>query len=112
MFAKRSARNGLGGGLVKEKGSYFPLPCGHTEAATTDTRPASYGRRRRIECVTCHQRFTTHETVEDATSARERMRLTLALGRIKRALDEVEPLIRDEVDSEIYWDGRNLGRPV
>ena len=37
--------------------------CGATDARVVDTRDVSDGIRRRRECVTCRQRFTTYERV-------------------------------------------------
>jgi len=41
--------------------------CCHPESKVMDSRPAEDGNsiRRRRECLRCHQRFTTYETVED-----------------------------------------------
>lgn len=43
-----------------------PCPhCGHTKAATKDSRVTADGRiRRRKVCASCGLRFTTHETIE------------------------------------------------
>lgn len=40
--------------------------CGHLESKVVDSRPAEEGAsiRRRRECLVCHKRFTTYETVE------------------------------------------------
>lgn len=40
--------------------------CGHLESKVVDSRPADEGAsiRRRRECLECHKRFTTYETVE------------------------------------------------
>ena len=40
--------------------------CGHPESKVVDSRPAEEGAsiRRRRECLACHKRFTTYETVE------------------------------------------------
>ena len=40
--------------------------CGHLESKVVDSRPAEEGAsiRRRRECLACHKRFTTYETVE------------------------------------------------
>ena len=40
--------------------------CGHLESKVVDSRPAEEGAsiRRRRECLSCHKRFTTYETVE------------------------------------------------
>ena len=44
------------------KGPY----CGHLESKVVDSRPSDEGAsiRRRRECLDCHKRFTTYETVE------------------------------------------------
>ena len=40
--------------------------CGYKESRVVDSRPADEGSsiRRRRECLACHKRFTTYETVE------------------------------------------------
>ncbi len=40
--------------------------CAHLESKVVDSRPADEGSsiRRRRECLQCHKRFTTYETVE------------------------------------------------
>jgi len=40
--------------------------CAHPESKVVDSRPAEEGAsiRRRRECLSCHKRFTTYETVE------------------------------------------------
>ena len=40
--------------------------CGHLESKVVDSRPSDEGAsiRRRRECLDCHKRFTTYETVE------------------------------------------------
>lgn len=40
--------------------------CGHLESKVVDSRPAEEGAsiRRRRECLECHKRFTTYETME------------------------------------------------
>ena len=42
--------------------------CGYEESKVIDSRPANDGCsiRRRRECLECHKRFTTYETVETA----------------------------------------------
>ena len=40
--------------------------CAHPESKVVDSRPADEGSsiRRRRECLACHKRFTTYETME------------------------------------------------
>ena len=38
--------------------------CGYAESKVVDSRPDDTSIRRRRECLNCHQRFTTYETVE------------------------------------------------
>ena len=40
--------------------------CGYSESKVIDSRPAEEGAsiRRRRECLECHKRFTTYETME------------------------------------------------
>ncbi len=43
--------------------------CGHEEDKVVDSRPSQDGRaiRRRRECLSCNERFTTYEYVEQST---------------------------------------------
>ena len=43
--------------------------CGHSESKVLDSRPTNEGNsiRRRRECLSCHKRFTTFETVESVS---------------------------------------------
>lgn len=38
--------------------------CGHTDSKVIDSRDAETGIRRRRECLSCNQRFTTYERVD------------------------------------------------
>ena len=40
--------------------------CAHPESKVVDSRPSDEGAsiRRRSECLACHKRFTTYETME------------------------------------------------
>ena len=40
--------------------------CGNLESKVVDSRPSDEGSsiRRRRECLVCHRRFTTYETME------------------------------------------------
>ena len=40
--------------------------CAHPESKVVDSRPSDEGAsiRRRRECLACHKRFTTYETME------------------------------------------------
>ena len=41
--------------------------CAHLESKVVDSRPSDEGAsiRRRRECLACHKRFTTYETMEE-----------------------------------------------
>ena len=56
--------------------------CAFLESKVVDSRPADEGAsiRRRRECLSCHKRFTTYETVESLP--------LMVMARLKK-LDEV-----------------------
>ena len=75
--------------------------CAHPESKVVDSRPADEGSsiRRRRECLACHKRFTTYETME-----------SLPLVVIKRdgrrqsfdkTADEIEQTLQNELMREI-----------
>ena len=55
-------------GIERERGlDAVKCPyCGHLESKVVDSRPSDEGAsiRRRRECLACHKRFTTYETME------------------------------------------------
>ena len=98
---------------------YCPF-CGHVETKVTDSRLAGEGRqiRRRRECLSCGERFTTFETAELV------MPLVVKGDRSREAYDEAKlrsgmekalekrPVARDQLDeavSRITHKVRSLG---
>lgn len=95
--------------------------CSHTESKVVDSRPAeeSSSIRRRRECLGCHRRFTTYETVENlplAVIKRDGSRQAFDKGKLlgsmlkaceKRtvSLDTLEKLA-DEVEQALKGDAR------
>ena len=90
--------------------------CGHLEDKVIDSRSAKEGQaiRRRRECLQCHRRFTTYETVETAPllvikkdGRREPFSRDKMLNGILRACEKrpipAERLhgIVDEIESEL-----------
>jgi transcriptional repressor NrdR len=90
--------------------------CGHLEDKVIDSRSAKEGQaiRRRRECLQCHRRFTTYETVETAPllvikkdGRREPFSRDKMLNGILRACEKrpvpAERLhaIVDEIESEV-----------
>ena len=61
--------------------------CANPESKVVDSRPADEGNsiRRRRECLECHRRFTTYETMES----------------VEKIADEIEQTLQGEMDREV-----------
>lgn len=98
--------------------------CGHSEDKVVDSREVSSGDsiRRRRECLSCHRRFTTYETIETVPyrvvkkdERREKFDRDKLLGGLLKAcekrpvatsalnaiVEEVESLLHNSPDREI-----------
>lgn len=98
--------------------------CTHPESKVVDSRPADEGTsiRRRRECLECHKRFTTYETVEslplvvikkdasrqtfDKTKLLNGMlraceKRPVPLAELDRMANEIEQSLQNEMDREI-----------
>ena len=98
--------------------------CATLDSKVVDSRPASDGTsiRRRRECLQCHKRFTTYETVEilpmvvinknGNRQAFDRKKLlgsmlkacekrSVSLSLLERAADEIEQELQNELGGEI-----------
>lgn len=98
--------------------------CTHPESKVVDSRPADEGTsiRRRRECLECHKRFTTYETVEslplvvikkdasrqtfDKTKLLNGMlraceKRPVSLAELDRIANEIEQSLQNEMDREI-----------
>ena len=98
--------------------------CTHPESKVVDSRPADEGAsiRRRRECLECHKRFTTYETVEslplvvikkdasrqtfDKTKLLNGMlraceKRPVSLAELDRIANEIEQSLQNEMDREI-----------
>ncbi|MGC8763654.1 MAG: transcriptional regulator NrdR [Acidobacteriota bacterium] len=98
--------------------------CGHSEDKVVDSREVSAGDsiRRRRECLSCHRRFTTYETIETVPyrvvkkdERREKFDREKLLGGLLKAcekrpvatsalnaiVEEVESLLHNSPDREI-----------
>jgi transcriptional repressor NrdR len=98
--------------------------CGFLESKVIDSRPADEGAsiRRRRECLSCHRRFTTYETVErlpmmviKKDNSRESFDRNKVLGGIIRACEkrpvsyqemekmahEIEQTLQSQLENEI-----------
>lgn len=98
--------------------------CAHLESKVVDSRPADEGAsiRRRRECLSCHKRFTTYETMESIPlvvikkdGSRQTFDRSKVLNGIIRAcekrpvsfddmermVDEIEQTLQNEMDREI-----------
>ena len=98
--------------------------CAHPESKVVDSRPSDEGSsiRRRRECLACHKRFTTYETMESLPlmvikkdGSRQSFDKTKLLNGMIRACEkrpvsfatleemanEIEQVLQNEMDREI-----------
>lgn len=98
--------------------------CAHLESKVVDSRPAEEGAsiRRRRECLECHKRFTTYETVESlplVVIKRDGSRQTfdkskllssmlkscekrsVSMSTLERIADEIEQTLQNEMEREV-----------
>ncbi len=98
--------------------------CAHPESKVVDSRPADEGAsiRRRRECLSCHKRFTTYETMESLPlmvikkdGSRQSFDRNKVLGGLIRACekrpvayhtleeiaDEIEQVLQNKMEREI-----------
>ncbi|SBV98739.1 transcriptional repressor of nrd genes [uncultured Eubacteriales bacterium] len=98
--------------------------CSNLESKVVDSRPSDEGSsiRRRRECLECHKRFTTYETMESlplvvikkdgSRQTFDRSKLTGSMLRacekrtvsfdtLQRIADEIEQALQNEMDREV-----------
>ncbi len=98
--------------------------CAHLESKVVDSRPAEEGAsiRRRRECLACHKRFTTYETMESLPlmvvkkdGSRQSFDRNKVLGGLIRAcekrpvsystleamVNEIEQALQNEMEREV-----------
>ena len=98
--------------------------CAHMESKVVDSRPAEEGAsiRRRRECLSCHKRFTTYETMESlplvvvkkdgSRQSFDRNKLLNGLiracekrpvpyGTLEDMVNEIEQVLQNEMEREI-----------
>ena len=98
--------------------------CAHPESKVVDSRPSDEGSsiRRRRECLACHKRFTTYETMEslplmvikkdgsrqsfDKTKLLNGMiraceKRPVSFGTLEEMANEIEQVLQNEMDREI-----------
>ena len=98
--------------------------CSHPESKVVDSRPAEEGSsiRRRRECLECHKRFTTYETMESlplivikrdgSRQAFDRNKLlgsmikacekrSVSVVTLEKLADEIEQSVQNEMEREI-----------
>ena len=95
--------------------------CAYLESKVVDSRPADEGAsiRRRRECLSCHKRFTTYETMESLPlmvvkkdGSRQSFDRNKVMNGLIRAcekrpvsfstMEEIEMCIRDRYSDEYY----------
>ncbi len=98
--------------------------CANPESKVVDSRPADEGAsiRRRRECLVCHKRFTTYETIESvplvvikkdgSRQAFDRNKLlgsmlkscekrSVSLGTLENIVTEIEQTLQNEMEREV-----------
>ncbi len=98
--------------------------CAHLESKVVDSRPADEGSsiRRRRECLECHKRFTTYETMESlplvvikkdgSRQSFDKSKLlnsmikacekrSVPVDTLARLADEIEQTLQNEMEREI-----------
>ena len=98
--------------------------CGHLESKVVDSRPSDEGSsiHRRRECLACHKRFTTYETMESlplmvvkkdgSRQSFDKSKLLngmiracekrpVSFSTLERIADEIEQALQNEMDREI-----------
>ena len=98
--------------------------CGYKESKVVDSRPADEGSsiRRRRECLECHKRFTTYETMESLplivikrdgrrqTFDRNKLlgsmlkaceKRSVSVATLEKMADEIEQSVQNEMEREI-----------
>jgi transcriptional repressor NrdR len=96
--------------------------CAYLESKVVDSRPADEGASRRRECLSCHKRFTTYETMESLPlmvvkkdGSRQSFDRSKVLGGLIRACEkrpvsyqtleslviEIEQVLQNQMDREV-----------
>ena len=71
--------------------------CAHPESKVVDSRPSDEGAsiRRRRECLACHKRFTTYETMESLPL------VVIKKDGSRQISNEIEQVLQNDMDREI-----------
>ena len=88
--------------------------CAYLESKVVDSRPADEGAsiRRRRECLSCHKRFTTYETMESLPLSFDRNKVMNGLIRacekrpvsfstMEEIVNEIEQTLQNEMEREV-----------
>ena len=80
--------------------------CSYPESKVVDSRPSDEGSsiRRRRECLACHKRFTTYETMETKLlngMIRACEKRPVSFGTLEEMANEIEQVLQNEMDREI-----------
>ena len=98
--------------------------CSHPESKVVDSRPSDEGAsiRRRRECLECHKRFTTYETIESlplvvikkdgnrqsfdrskilSSMLKSCEKRSVPLATLEQMTSEIEQALQNEMDREI-----------
>ena len=98
--------------------------CAHPESKVVDSRPSDEGAsiRRRRECLECHKRFTTYETIESlplivikkdgsrqsfdrskilSSMVKSCEKRSVPLATLEQLTSEIEQTLQNEMDREI-----------
>ena len=98
--------------------------CGQPESMVVDSRPSDEGAsiRRRRECLACHKRFTTYETMESlpmvvikkdgsrqtfdknkllGSMLKSCEKRSVSMSTLQAIADEIEQTLQNEIDREV-----------
>lgn len=98
--------------------------CGQPESKVVDSRPSDEGAsiRRRRECLACHKRFTTYETMESlpmvvikkdgsrqtfdknkllGSMLKSCEKRSVSMSTLQAIADEIEQTLQNEIDREV-----------
>ena len=84
--------------------------CAHPESKVIDSRPADEGAsiRRRRECLACHKRFTTYETMESFDRnkvlgglIRACEKRPVSYATLEAIVNDIEQTLQSQMDREV-----------
>ena len=86
--------------------------CSNPESKVVDSRPSDEGAsiRRRRECLSCHRRFTTYETMESlplvvikllGSMLKACEKRSVSISTLQSIADEIEQALQNDMEREV-----------